>query len=82
MGTSVHIPKPLLAAVDRKAKTLRLSRNKLIIRALEREVKQGGDWSPDFFGRLRQVDNDVAAAADEALAIIRSSRRSKYPPKL
>jgi metal-responsive CopG/Arc/MetJ family transcriptional regulator len=82
MGTSVHIPKPLLAAVDRKAKTLQLSRNKLIIRALEREVKQGSDWSPDFFGRLMQADNDVAAAADEALAIVRASRRSKKPPKL
>ncbi len=82
MGTSVHIPKPLLAAVDRKAKTLQLSRNKLIIRALEREVKQGSDWSPDFFGRLMQVDVDVAAGADEALAIITASRRSKKPPKL
>lgn len=82
MGTSVHIPKPLLAAVDRKAKTLNLSRNKLIIRALEREVKHGSDWSPDFFGRLMQTDNDVAAAADEALDIVRASRRSKKPPKL
>jgi metal-responsive CopG/Arc/MetJ family transcriptional regulator len=82
MSTSVHIPKPLLAAVDRKAKTLRLSRNKLIIRALERELKQGSDWSPDFFGRLMSADNDVAAAADEALAIIKASRRSKKPPKL
>lgn len=81
MGTSVHIPKPLLAAVDRKAKTLQLSRNKLIIRALEREVTQGSDWSPDFFDRL-QADNDVAAAADEALAIIKAARRSKKPPKL
>jgi metal-responsive CopG/Arc/MetJ family transcriptional regulator len=62
--TSVHIPKPLLEAVDRKARTLRMSRNRLIVRALEREVTRDTDWSPNFFERLARVDREVAEAAD------------------
>ena len=82
MPTSVHIPKPLLAAVDRKARTLNISRNRLIVRALAKEVTPGSDWSPHFFERLSQVDDKVSAAVDEALVVIRSSRSSKKPPQL
>ena len=82
MATSVHIPRHLLEAVDRKARALQISRNKLIIRALEREITPGSDWSPTFFEQLVDVDRDVAAAMDEALTAIRTSRQSKRPPKL
>jgi hypothetical protein len=82
MPTSVHIPKPLLDAVDRKARGLQISRNRLIIGALEREVTQGSDWSPGFFAQLSAVDADTAAAADEMLAAIRARRRSKKPRRL
>ena len=43
---------PLLKAVDRKARALRISRNQLVVRALEREVRDLSDWSPGFFERL------------------------------
>jgi hypothetical protein len=82
MPTSVHIPKALLDALDRRAKALRLSRNRLIVRALEREVGEGHDWSSGFFDRLSPVEPDVASAADELLQDIPSSRRSKARPKL
>jgi metal-responsive CopG/Arc/MetJ family transcriptional regulator len=49
MSTSIHIPKPVLEAVDRKARALKMSRNRLILRALEREFTPGSDWSPGFF---------------------------------
>ncbi len=81
MPTTVHIPKPLLTAVDRRARALRVSRNRLIIAALEREVR-GGDWSPGFFERLAKPDPRVASAVDEALAAIVAGRRSKAPPSL
>ena len=45
MPTSVHIPKPLLVAVDRRARALKISRNRLIVQALEREVTEGSTWS-------------------------------------
>jgi hypothetical protein len=82
MATSVHIPKPLLEAVDRRARALKMSRNRLIVKALEREVSGGPGWSPGFFERLGEVDSATAAAADEMVAAIRAARRSKEPRKL
>jgi len=82
MPTSVHIPKPLLVAVDRKARALKISRNRLIVQALEREVTQGSDWSPEFFGRLEATESGVEQATDEMLETIQRQRRSKKPVRL
>ena len=77
MATSVHLPKQLLAAVDRKARALRISRNQLVVRALERELRGAADWSPGFFERLAQTDADTAEAVDDLLRAVRAARRSK-----
>lgn len=82
MSTSVHIPKPLLEAVDRRARALKMSRNRLIVKALEREVSGKPGWSEGFFERLSQVDEATGAAAEEMLAMIRGARRSKEPRRL
>jgi metal-responsive CopG/Arc/MetJ family transcriptional regulator len=82
MPTSVHIPKPLLEAADRRAHALRISRNRLIVKALERELAEGADWSVGFFERLSATDDATAGAVDEMLAAIRSARRSKEPRRL
>lgn len=82
MPTSVHLPKPLLDAVDRRARALRISRNRLIVRALERELDAGGDWSPGFFERLEEPGDEVSASVDEMLDHVRRSRRSKGPVDL
>ncbi len=79
MTTSVQIPKPLLEAIDRKARALKLSRNRLIVRALEREVGPGSDWSPEFFERLSATSPETAAAVDEMLSAVRRARKSKAP---
>jgi len=79
MATTVHIPAALLDDVDRRARALRVSRNRLIVRALEREVHSPSGWSPEFFGRLRDVDADTAGAVDQLLAAVRRGRRSKKP---
>ena len=71
--------KLLLEAVDRRARALRVSRNHLIVRALEREMKEGTEWSPGFFEQLDEVDEATSKAADELLATVRSRRRSKEP---
>ena len=63
MPTSVHIPKPLLVAVDRRARALKISRNRLIVQALEREVTEGTSWTPDFFDRLESSELGVENAA-------------------
>lgn len=82
MATNVHIPKPLLEAVDRRAKALKISRNGLILKAIERELAERTEWSAGFFERLSAIDEPVAAAADEMLAGIRAGRRSKAPRQL
>ncbi len=82
MPTSVHLPKPLLEAVDRKAKALRISRNQLVVRALERELGDGSDWSPGFFERLSERDGGTAEAVDELVREVRKARRSKPAPQL
>jgi metal-responsive CopG/Arc/MetJ family transcriptional regulator len=81
MPTSIHIPKALLAAVDRKARTLRMSRNRLIVQALEREVDARG-WSPGFFEELRSVDRRTAADLRDSMEAVHASRRSKPVPEL
>jgi Ribbon-helix-helix protein, copG family len=81
MPTSIHIPKPLLTAVDRKARSLGISRNRLIVQALEREVDARG-WSPGFFDELRVTDRGAAAELRESMIAVRASRRSKPPVKL
>jgi len=82
MPTSVHIPKPLLVAVDRRARALKISRNRLIVQALEREVTAGTSWSPGFFSQLEATESGVEDAADEMLKAIESHRRSKKPVRL
>lgn len=74
MPTSVHIPKPLLVAVDRKACALKISRNRLIVQALEREVTEGSIWSPNFFATLESPEAGVEDAADEMRRAIRARR--------
>ncbi len=71
----MHLPRLLLDAVDRKARVLRISRNQLVVRALERELRAGGDWSDGFFERLSEPDPKTAAAVDEMLVDVRRARR-------
>jgi hypothetical protein len=79
MPTSVHLPKALLEALDRKAKALKISRNRLVQRAVERELRSGGDWSPQFFDRLGEKDPVLEQDVDELLRVIKKARRSKEP---
>ena len=80
--TTVHIPPNLLASAQRRADALGISRNRLIIRALERELEEAEVWSREFLDALRNVDADTAGAAADLLAQISKRRRSKRPPVL
>ena len=79
MPTTVHIPDPLLKSVDRRAKALGISHNRLVIRALEQAVSVREGWSPEFLQRLRQVDRETSTTVDELLATVTQARRSKKP---
>ena len=82
MPTTVHIPAALLKSVDRRAKALRVSRNRLIVKALEQAVNQRAAWAPEFLERLRDVDDDTMRAVDELLDDVKEARRSKPPREL
>jgi hypothetical protein len=82
MPTSIHLPAPLLEAVNARARRLGISRNRLIVRALEREVREGSDWSPEFFERLGTTDAETGQAIDELLVAVRSRRTAKKPRQL
>jgi predicted transcriptional regulator len=82
MPTTVHIPAPLLKSVDRRATALGMSRNRLIVKALERAVGEQGKWAPEFLERLRQVDDETVDAVDELLNNVKQARRSKPPRQL
>ena len=82
MPTTVHIPAPLLKSVDRRAKALGVSRNRLIVRALERAVSERAGWAPEFLETLRKVDDETVAAVDDLLTNVKQARRSKPPHDL
>jgi predicted transcriptional regulator len=82
MPTTVHIPTALLKSVDRRAKALGVSRNRLIVRALEQAVSERSRWTPEFLERLRNVDRETSLAVDELLVAVKEARSSKEPRDL
>ena len=82
MPTTVHIPPNLLKSVDRRAKALGVSRNRLIVRALEQAVSERTGWSAEFLEKLRSVDPDTVEAVDELMTDVKRARRSKAPHRL
>jgi len=82
MPTSVHIPKPILDEVDRRARRLNVSRNRFIVQTLERELASESQWSPGFFELLAAATPEDAAEVDAMLQAIHAGRRSKGAPKL
>lgn len=82
MATSIHLPAPLLFELDRRARALKVSRNRLIVRAIERELAQELDWSAGFFERLATIDKDAAEALDQIVTDVRRLRSSKPPREL
>lgn len=82
MPTTVHVPPRLLATVDRKARALGVSRNRLVVRALEQFVSAPAAWPQEFVDALLSVEPEVSEAVDELSAIVAQNRRSKPAPQL
>lgn len=81
MSTTVHIPEKLLRSVDARAKHLKISRNKFVLKALERALSDRSEWSPKFLASV-QEPVEGAELLDDVLRHIVSSRRSKKAPVL
>ncbi len=80
MPISIHLPKDVLRSVDRRAKSLGLSRSRYITDALRRETSDEGGWSPGFIEGLREIDDDTRETATKMLAAIHKGRRSRKSP--
>lgn len=74
MATSIHLPAPLLQELDRRAQALHISRNRLIVRAIERELAQELDWSEGFFERLSAIDPETAELLDHSVTEVQRLR--------
>jgi predicted transcriptional regulator len=84
MTTTVHLPDPLLERIDRKASELGISRNRLVIRAIERLLEEESAWSDSFLAELDEAarDRDAHPAIEAMRADIRRSRTRKRAPRL
>ena len=79
---TVYMPAALLKSVDRRARALGVSRNRVVVRALEQAVSARSGWAPEFLEKLRHVDQKTTTAIDELLAGVKQERRSKTPHDL
>ena len=80
MTTTVHIPDDILEQVDRRARDLRISRNRYIIESLRRTLSIHDDWPPEFLESIRSWSSseaEVGQAVDGMVAAIQSNRRSR-----
>jgi hypothetical protein len=82
--TTVHIPDRLLDRVDARAKALGISRNRLIVDALEEKLAPHSTWPPELVKMLSTpVAGDLADATRAMEDAIERGRRSrKRPPRL
>ena len=80
MPTTVYIPKDVLQAVDKRAKRLNISRNRFVIEALERVLRDQSEWSPEFKRALSTLQ--PVEGVDDMLREIRAHRTRKAAPKL
>jgi metal-responsive CopG/Arc/MetJ family transcriptional regulator len=72
MSTTVHLPPDLLETVDDRAKELGMSRNRYIIRALERTLETETRWSNRFVEELAAArsDDEGRRALEELRAVV------------
>ena len=64
------------------AKTLKLSRNRFIVRALKKALSAEDEWSPEFLQALQHADRGDAETVDAMLEAIQRRRSSKKGVKL
>ena len=84
MSTTIHLPPDLLASVDHRARELGVSRNRYILRALERALEAETRWSSRFVEELAAArsDDQGRRALEEMVAAVAANRTRKALPAL
>jgi len=84
--TTIHLPEPLLHALDAVAARRKASRNRIVLEACRRLVEEDlGEWPAGFFQMAHLSPRDrkeLDAAAKAMEAAIRTGRRNRRAPPL
>ena len=81
MTTTVHIPERLLRRVDARAKALRISRNRVILAAIESSLDSREEWPPELRRMLeRPIDPKAARELKRSLRSVRERRTNRRRP--
>jgi hypothetical protein len=84
-STSVHFPEALADELDRIARERGVSRNRLIVEACRRVVRERDQWPPGYFSNEHLSAEDLALlerSARDFVDPIFSCRRSRAEPPL
>ena len=83
MTTTVHLPPALLERVDKRARSLKLSRNQFVRRALDHLLAHETEWSGRFLSTLEEAatDEDGRREVDDIMRSV-ARRSRKGPPRL
>ena len=84
MSTTIHLPPPLLGAVDAKATEKGCSRNRYIRDVLEEAVARTDQWSSGFLATLAETRSnpEMERYANEMRLAITQRRSTKDAPTL
>ena len=80
--TSVRLPDELLDALDRRARSLGLTRSQLIVQAVEQALEEYSAWSPRFLKAIGTPRPELGDAVDEMMGAIRARRSRNEAPNL
>jgi hypothetical protein len=82
--TTIHIPDALLELVDRRARVLGTSRNRVIVDAIAVSLGSNETWPPELVSMLSQpLDRRAADELEATLGAVQARRGNrKRTPKL
>lgn len=84
MPTTIHLPDPVLAAVDESARAQGISRSRYIARAVQKTLAAERSWRPEVLRAFQPgpTDDEDREAVEEMLSIIAADRTRKAPVDL
>jgi metal-responsive CopG/Arc/MetJ family transcriptional regulator len=80
MRVTVHIPSELLSQLDERAEAMKVTRNRYIVDALRKGLRDERGWSPTFLERLNRLA--PIESVGELEGAIAAQRTRKRAPRL
>ncbi|MBK7582525.1 MAG: CopG family transcriptional regulator [Myxococcales bacterium] len=81
MPTTIHVPRQLLVRVDARAKALGVSRNRVILAAIEGAIEGKLTWPAELISQLAEpLDPEAGRAFERSLQAVRRKRSHRRRP--